>query len=344
MRVSIPATLLITLSAHHYLSHALPLSRPRSIAPRAVDYPVVSVADPDVEAPDTAPGGDEDDDDSDDVVTRTITRESEAPTSTRKPKGSATPTEDCTTSGIVPIVGVKETGAVRSTTTYTTQSSSKAPAKTPAPAPMPSSSPSAPRPTGTAKTPGSTSETPVSEPTPAPSAGSASSSEVTTASASSSDVPADSRNGTSPIVTSSPAIEIPPEESSSSTAGGTWSLPGVIVDTEPEAEPEPTPSSATWSTAPTPAPSGNDYVGEGYDGGDYDESEYAGDEYTGDEYAGDEYVDDVYGGDADDVPTSVSTVPAPLSTGSSEASYNHFNDDGSRSWNGTTSYSLRRST
>lgn len=331
MRVSVPATLLISLSAHNYLSHALPLVlRPRSVAPRAFDYPVVSVVDPEVEAPDSASGDDEDDD----AVTHTVTRASDAPTGTLT-AGSTSPTEDCTTGTVVSVVGVKETGAVRTTTTYTGRSSSGTPTAAP--------TPSSPSP-GAARTTGSASGASVSEPTAPPNPSSVSSVSV----------PADSRNGTSPTPTPSLVITYPSEEPSSSETEGAWPLPGFIIatdDPEPKFEPQPTPSSATWSTAPTPLPSGIDYSGDEYGAVDYDEEDYDKESYDEEDYddedyeeeddddegqyAEDEYAEDESGGAGEGIPTAVSTIPAPLSTSTSGKSYDGSNLSGYTSWNGT---------
>ena len=148
MRVSISTTLLITLSAHHYLSHALPLGlRARVPAPHALDYPVVDVAEPDVPIPNPSPEDNDDEDDvDDDVVTRIVTQESDGPTATP----SAPPSESCITGGVVPVVGVKETGgAVRPTATpSTTRSMRGAAASSPTPSPIITPSPATAAPPG----------------------------------------------------------------------------------------------------------------------------------------------------------------------------------------------------
>lgn len=224
MKLSISATLFITLSAHRYLSHALPVgSRPRDPSPRGVDYLVVDVIDPEASAPNLAPGDDQDDE-SDDITTRTGTGTSEADpttTATRTPTPTSTPT-DSITGGFVPVVGVKETGgAVRSIAMVRlSESTSRGFMSEPTPSPPSSSHLSPTIPTGShnATLPAATSSstTAVLSEEPSFPASSVSNSDIWP----SSDAwpPWDEYNVAPTSATSSPTAEALPEESSFSAS------------------------------------------------------------------------------------------------------------------------------
>lgn len=270
MKLSISATLFITLSAHHYFSHALPVgSRPRGPSPRGVDYLVVDVVDPEASAPNLAPGVDEDDE-SDDITTRPDTGGPEpTTTATRTPTPRPTPT-DSITGGFVPVVGVKETGgAVRSTAVVRlSESASGGSMSEPTPSPPSSShlSPAIPAGSHDAILPATTSSSATAVLSGEPSFPASSVSSPDIRSSSDAWLLWDSYNAAPTSVTSSPTAEALPEEPSffnsavsSSDVWPAWSpydaaLPSVTprpTTTAPSYMPLPSTSAeASWPSQP----------------------------------------------------------------------------------------------